>query len=107
MAVIKVQDNNFQEFLAEHPKVVAKFYADWCGSCRLMHPKYVNLSNKAELSNVTFIDINAEENPQARNLVGVKNLPFFATFVNGALVETDFTAKIETVEDMAKKIVAS
>lgn len=105
MSVVKLQDSNFQQFLSEHPKVIVKFYADWCGTCRLFHPKYVALSNKEEYKGVLFGDMNAEENPETRKLVGVKNLPFFATFENGALVSADFTAKAEGVESMIHQIV--
>jgi thioredoxin 1 len=103
--VTKVTDVEFLSKLQESPSVVVKFYADWCGSCRLFAPKFTKLSNKEEYAGISFLDVNAEENPEARKLAGVSNLPFFATFKNGVLVKADNTSKEESVELMIKELV--
>ncbi|MBU3663688.1 MAG: thioredoxin family protein [Bacteroidetes bacterium] len=102
--VTKVTDVEFLSKLQEAPSVVVKFYADWCGSCRLFAPKFTKLSNKEEYAGISFLDVNAEENPEARKLAGVSNLPFFATFKNGVLVKADNTSKEESVELMIKEL---
>ncbi len=102
--VNKVDDAGFASGIAQNEKVVVKFYADWCGSCRLFAPKFTKLSNKEEYAGITFLDVNAEENPEARKLAGVSNLPFFATFENGQLKAADNTSKEETVENMIKAL---
>ncbi|HCS19919.1 MAG TPA: thioredoxin [Bacteroidetes bacterium] len=103
-AVKKVNDTEFKEIIESNDKVVVKFYADWCGNCRLFAPKFNKLSQKPEFSDVTFLDINAEDNPEARKLAGVSNLPFFATFKGGKLVATDFTSREEVVERLIQAI---
>lgn len=80
--------------------VVVKYYADWCGACRLFSPKFRKMADDARFAGVQFLDVNAETSPEARKLAGVSNLPFFATFKNGQLVKGDFTAKPEQVEAM-------
>ncbi|HHG83596.1 MAG TPA: thioredoxin [Bacteroidetes bacterium] len=104
MAVIIKTDADFEATLADNAKVVVKYYADWCGQCRLFAPKFRRMSDDDRFSDVIFVDINAEENPNARKLAGVSNLPFFATFKDGKLVEGDFTAKKEGVEKMIENI---
>lgn len=104
MAVENVNDEQFKGELTENPRVVAKFYADWCGSCRLFAPKFRRLSDEETYAQVKFLDVNAEKNPEARKLVGVTNLPFFATFENGKLVKGDYTAKEETVREMIEEL---
>lgn len=99
-----VTDANFNEQLQNNEKVVVKYYADWCGSCKLFSPKFRRLSETEDYSDVKFLDINAEENPEARKLAGVSNLPFFAVFKNGELVAGDTTAKEESVVNMIKQI---
>lgn len=99
-----VTDANFNEQLQNNEKVIVKYYADWCGSCKLFAPKFRRLSDTVDYSDVKFLDINAEENPEARKLAGVSNLPFFAVFKNGELVTGDTTAKEESVVGMLQQI---
>lgn len=105
MAVTKSNDKEVQQQLADHSKVMIKFYADWCGSCKLMAPKYKRISEDERFADVLFLDINAEENPNIRKQVGVSNLPFFAAYRDGKLVEADFTARDTAVEKMAENLV--
>lgn len=102
--VTKVNDTEFFETLKTNDKVAVKFYADWCGNCRLFAPKFTRMSDKDEYKDVKFLDVNAETSPEARQLVGVKNLPTFAVFKNGELVTADFTSKEDVVEKMVQSI---
>ena len=78
MEVKETVDSNFQEEISGSNKAIVKYYADWCGSCRLFNPKYKRLANDERFDGVTFLNVNAEENEQARKAAGVTNLPFFA-----------------------------
>lgn len=104
MAVLETTDKEFLAHLKSSDKVIVKFYADWCGSCKLFAPKYKRLSNDEAYSDVVFLDINAEENEEARKLAGVDNLPFFATFKGGALLESRANSKEEVVKEMIEKL---
>ena len=102
--VTKVSDQEFNEIIQSKDKVVVKFYADWCGNCRLFAPKFNKMSDKPEYQDITFLDVNAENSPEARKLAVVSNLPFFATFKDGNLVASDFTSKEEVVERLLQSI---
>jgi thioredoxin 1 len=104
MPVIAVEDSNFDAELAKHSNVVVKFYADWCGSCKLFAPKYKRLSNDERFQGVVFLEVNAEKNPEARKKAGVNNLPTFATFQNGVLQESICTSKEEAVVEAIEKL---
>jgi len=97
-------DQDFKEIIAGNAKVVVKFFAGWCGTCRLFAPTFKRISDKPEHAGIVFLDVNAEENPEARKLAGVNNLPFFAVFKNGELVGTDFTSKEAGVEELIGKL---
>jgi thioredoxin 1 len=97
-------DSDFNTLLQSNEKVVVKYFANWCGTCRLFSPKYKKLSDRDEYKNILFLDVNAEDNPEARRLAGVNNLPFFAVFKNGTLVAADNTSKEEGVENLVKKL---
>ncbi|MEN7547963.1 thioredoxin family protein [Rapidithrix thailandica] len=104
MAVEIATDSTFNQFLEKNDKVVVKYFANWCGSCRLFKPKFKRLSNDERFEGVTFLDVNAEENPEARKKAGVNNLPFFAVFKNGVLVEGVPTSKEDAVVELLGKL---
>lgn len=104
MAVVKVNDAEFKKQLNDNSKVVVKYYADWCGSCRLFAPKYKRVSNEEELEDVVFLEVDAENNPEARKAAGVDNLPFLAAFKNGELVEGSAGSKEEYLRTLISKL---
>jgi len=104
MAVEVVTDNEFESRLNDNEKVIVKFFAGWCGSCKLFAPKFRRLSEDERFEGVTFLDVNAEENEAARKRAGVDNLPFFAAFKNGELIASGPTSKEEVVVEMIEKL---
>jgi thioredoxin 1 len=102
MSVTKATDADFQQLLQDNEKVVVKYYADWCGNCRLFSPKFKRLAEQNE--GITFLDVNAETSPEARKLASVTNLPFFAVFRNGELVDTVAASKEEAVASLISRL---
>jgi thiol-disulfide isomerase/thioredoxin len=104
MAIQTTTDADFSAILENNSKVVVKYYADWCGACKLFAPKFRRLSEDERFSDVVFLDVNAEENEKARQLAGVNNLPFMATFKDGKLLEGRPTSKEEKVVEMIQTL---
>lgn len=104
MEVLELTDQDFQSHLGDSPKVIVKYYADWCGSCRLFHPKYKRLAKDDRFEGIAFLNVNAEKNPEARKLAGVSNLPFFAVFENGKLKDTIASSKEEAVVELLNSL---
>lgn len=105
MALTQTTDKDFHDLVAKNERVIVKYFADWCGSCKLFAPKYKRLSNDERYDEIIFLDVNAEENPHARKAAGVNNLPFFAIFRNGVLLETIATSKEDKVAELLEKLV--
>ncbi|HET6245974.1 MAG: thioredoxin family protein [Bacteroidetes bacterium] len=104
MAVTTVTDKEFTEILEQNSKVIVKYFADWCGSCKLFSPKFKRLSEDERFKGITFVNVNAEENEQARKFSNVDSLPFFAIVKDGKLVEGSATSKEENVIEMLEKL---
>ncbi|MFD2784925.1 thioredoxin family protein [Hymenobacter rubripertinctus] len=104
MPVTKATDADFQQLLQDNEKVVVKYYADWCGNCRLFSPKFKRLAQAEQNQGMKFLDVNAETSPEARKLVSVTNLPFFAVFRNGELVDTVAASKEEAVASLISRL---
>lgn len=100
MGVQQTNDTNFEQLIKENQKVIVKYYAGWCGNCRLIAPKFKKLAEEERFSDVVFLDVDAENSPIARKAAGVDNLPFFATFLNGEKQEGMATSVITSVEEM-------
>jgi thioredoxin 1 len=93
-------DATFETQLKENKTIIVKYFADWCGSCKLFSPKFKRHAADENNSDILFLDINAEENEKARKLGGVDNLPYIATFKNGVLLEGTATSKEEYLQKM-------
>lgn len=103
MSVNTSEDSKFKTDI-QHPKVVVKYYADWCGSCKLFSPKFKRLSDDERFKDIVFLDVNAEHNPEARKIANVSTLPFFATFKDGQLLEALSTTKEDLFVQMLEKL---
>lgn len=104
MEVIDLTDTEFKDSLKNNQKAIVKYYADWCGSCRLFNPKYKRLSRDERFKNIAFLNINAENNPEARAMAEVSNLPFFAIFENGKLKNSIASTKEDAVVNLLNEL---
>ena len=104
MAVELVTDVNFQNLITTKDKVRVKYFPDWCGSCKLFPPNYKRLSGDSRISDITFLDINAEKNPELRKIARVTNLPIFDVLKNGELVDSISASKEEAVVSLLEKL---
>jgi thiol-disulfide isomerase/thioredoxin len=99
---VELATDNLQEFLADNSKVMVQYSASWCGNCRIMKPKFKKLA--AENEDVTFLMVDAEKFPNSRKFANVDNLPTFAAFEQGTLVDQIQTNKVEGLTALFSKI---
>ncbi|WP_372472490.1 thioredoxin family protein [Capnocytophaga sp. ARDL2] len=100
--LIELSQDNLQEIISQNPKVAVQFSASWCGNCRIMKPKFKKLSTEKE--DITFVIVDAEQFTESRKLANVSNLPTFAIFVDGKLVNETQTNKAEVLNDLINEI---
>ncbi|MFY0481193.1 thioredoxin family protein [Flavobacterium sp. PLA-1-15] len=100
--LIELNEDTLQDIVAKTKKVVVQYSASWCGNCRIMKPKFKKLASENE--DVTFVLVDAEKSPESRKLANVSNLPTFATFVDGKLVNETQTNKAEVLSELIVEI---
>jgi thiol-disulfide isomerase/thioredoxin len=103
--LIDLTEDTLQDLVNQNNKVVVQYSASWCGNCRIMKPKFKKLAS--ENDGITFILVDAENAPESRKLANVSNLPTFATFVNGKLVNQTQTNKAEILAELVSEISAN
>lgn len=103
--MIELTEDNLQEVVSKNKHVMVQYGASWCGSCRLVKPKFKRLA--AENEGVVFVYADAEKLPNSRTLAEVKNLPTFAGFKNGALVSQVSGNKIENVTNILNEVTSN
>lgn len=100
----EIKDDSLQELVASQPKVIVQYSAGWCGNCRIMKPKFKKVA--AENEGISFVLIDAEKNPNSRQLAEVSNLPTFAAFENGTLLNQVQTNKVDVLKTFVDEAAA-
>lgn len=100
--VKELEQDNLNEIVANGDTVVVQYMAGWCGNCRVMKPKFKKLAG--ENAQATFLMVDAEKYPESRKLAKVDNLPTFAAFKNGSLINQVQTNKFELLKDLVDEV---
>lgn len=98
----ELEQDNLEEIIKENELVVVQYGATWCGNCRIMKPKMKRLSN--DFGDIKFLYVDAEKLPGSRKFAEVTNLPTFAAFKGGKLINQTQTNKEEILKDLINEI---
>ncbi len=94
--------DNLLELVESNDIVIVQYSATWCGNCRIMKPKFKKLA--LENTNVTFVIVDAEKNPESRKMATVDNLPTFASFKGGDFVNQVQTNKFDVLKELVNEV---
>ena len=98
----ELNEDVLHDVVQSNETVLVQFSAGWCGNCRIMKPKFKKMASENE--GVEFVVIDAEKFPNSRSLAKVDNLPTFAAFKNGKLVNQIQTNKAESLKEFVDAI---
>ena len=99
----EIEQDNLAEIVNSNDTVIVQYSASWCGNCRIMKPKFKKLASENEA--IPFLMVDAEKFPESRKLAKVDNLPTFATFKKGVLVNQTQTNKAEVLAELINEVV--
>lgn len=103
--LLELENDSLDAVVANNETVMVQFSAGWCGNCRLMKPKFKRLSTENE--QIAFVLVDAEKFPNSRKLANVTNLPTFASFKNGVLVNQVQTNKEDLLKGLLNEITSN
>ena len=96
MAVIELDQTNFEQTIKDNAFVVVDFWAPWCGPCRSFAPVFEKVSN--DLAEVVFAKVNTEDQQSIAGHFSIRSIPTLMIFRDqiiifsqaGALPESQF-----------------
>ncbi len=100
--MLDLTEDNLDAILMSNQKVIVQYGASWCGNCKLMKPKFKKLSQDNQ--DITFVYVDAEKLPNSRQYANVNNLPTFAGFIQGQLVNQTQGNKIEVIQTVIDSV---
>jgi len=65
--------------------VVADFYADWCGPCRMLSPLLEKMSEENKDTQVKFVKINVDHEQELSGMFGIQSIPTVLVFKDGQI----------------------
>ncbi|KAK4117774.1 thioredoxin-domain-containing protein [Canariomyces notabilis] len=79
----------WRQVLSSHAIVIADFYADWCGPCKMIAPTFESLSVKySKPRKIAFCKVNVDNQTDVAQQYGVRAMPTFLVLRNGSVIDT-------------------
>ncbi|MFH1750186.1 MAG: thioredoxin [Candidatus Micrarchaeota archaeon] len=86
MAIVHLNKGNFEKEVTKSDKpVIVDYWASWCGPCKIMGPRFEELSD--EMGNVKFAKLSTEEEPELAGSFEVMSIPTLILFKDGKEVD--------------------
>ncbi|QEL00060.1 thioredoxin family protein [Olivibacter sp. LS-1] len=101
----ELEQDNLVDIVNQNDVVLVQYAATWCGNCKIMKPKFKKLASENE--NIPFVIVDAEKLPESRKLANVTNLPTFAAFKGGKLLNQVQTNKQDALTQLVNEVTSN
>jgi len=85
--------------------LVVDFYAEWCGPCKMIGPKFVELAEKFG-DKLIFVKVDVDQAESAAQEGQVNAMPTFQVWIDGKVEETLVGANLDKLNQLIAKYAA-
>lgn len=100
--VLKIDEQNFSNFVSENDTSFVMFGATWCNPCKAIKPTFNRLAN--ETFDIHFAYCDVEDAPDQTISLGIQGVPTFVLFKNGQPVQVKTTSREQDVVNMLENM---
>ena len=80
----ELTDENFDAEIKKADKAIVDFWAEWCGPCKILGPRFEELSK--EMKGISFFKVNVDEAEETAAGHEIMSIPTLIMFKKGAPV---------------------
>ncbi len=102
--VSSIKSVNDFKTLTTNNVVIVDFYATWCGPCKMISPKFEELSMQSKYQNIRFAKVDVDEVSEIANEYQVQSLPTFMAFKNGKFAGETKGANLDNLTKLVNSL---
>ncbi len=88
MNIKSIEESDYdKEVLQSKGVTCVKFYAPWCGPCRMLSQVMEGIED-SKYDAINVVEVNVDDAPNISRKLGVMSIPTMAFYVDGAHTET-------------------
>lgn len=91
MALLHINDTNFDEIKNADKPVLIDFFATWCGPCRMIAPLIEEIANEHPEYVIAKVDV--DDAPALARAFGIEVIPTLVVMKNGKITAKDTGAR--------------
>ncbi|WP_192822179.1 thioredoxin family protein [Rufibacter sp. LB8] len=104
MAIQTSSDAELRSIIFDKERVLVKFIDENCSVCQELAPSIERLADDSRYQHITFLRMDASENPVSSKEVKLSGTPFFATYCNGTLKDCGLFSSEKEVEALVETL---